>query len=180
MRKRFTEQVKLEEARFRQWEQHVSMVCRVSGVVLIPETAYCGTGSVEQGSGECAFGDQAARGGSCCLLLKDSRLTLGTGRGGRVELVSAKSGDCRSTMRGCFRGLLDRGKIECLLEMLNVVYAPRLYRTVCVCIIFWPCAAMYIRMPSCCEFAAKLPAAEPVARPPHHLQLLLPLRHSPT
>jgi hypothetical protein len=124
LRKRFTEQVKLEEARFRQWEQHVSMVCGLEEMVLIPETAYRGTGSVEQGSGECAFGDQAARGGFCCLLLKDSTLTVWTGRGGRIEFVSAKSGDCGSTMRGRTGGLLGRGTIECLSGMLERCLRP--------------------------------------------------------
>ena len=52
LRKRFTEQVKLEEARFRQWEQRVSITPskRKHFLILL---AYCRTRSSQQGFGSC-------------------------------------------------------------------------------------------------------------------------------
>lgn len=47
LRKRFTEQVKAEESRFRQWEQHVRVVSpfstSISSKLINQSLAYCGT-----------------------------------------------------------------------------------------------------------------------------------------
>ena len=51
LRKRFTEQVKAEEARFRQWEQHVSSITFTHSINLTPSTAYRRAGPSQQGLG---------------------------------------------------------------------------------------------------------------------------------
>jgi len=53
LRKRFTEQVKAEEARFRQWEQHVSATYFDHRYVFrhfYSTIAYCRAGQAQQGS----------------------------------------------------------------------------------------------------------------------------------
>ena len=67
LRKRFTEQVKAEEARFRQWEQHV----RVEGVLecawvltRVILTAYCGARPSQQGPRDGPQRDQGVGGGA--------------------------------------------------------------------------------------------------------------------
>lgn len=64
LRKKFTEQVKAEEARFRQWEQHVRFF-REDGrcVLTLLFPVDCGARPFEQGSGAGSQCDQAARGG---------------------------------------------------------------------------------------------------------------------
>ena len=54
LRKRFTEQVKSEESRFRQWEQHVRFVLMISLPVYSRSpalVAHCGTRPTQQGFG---------------------------------------------------------------------------------------------------------------------------------
>ena len=61
LRKRFTEQVKAEEARFRQWEQHV---CPQSSQIQIrpdPPLAYCRARPPQQGFGNYPQLDKSAR-----------------------------------------------------------------------------------------------------------------------
>lgn len=66
LRKKFTEQVKAEEARFRQWEQHVRFF-RIDGRCVLTLLSFlpvdCGAGPFEQGSGAGSQCHQAARGG---------------------------------------------------------------------------------------------------------------------
>lgn len=87
LRKRFTEQVKLEESRFRQWEQHVrckrsagASPCGPSPRVDIPQedgvelttypTADCREGPTEQGSRISPYCHQGPRGESApCSLM---------------------------------------------------------------------------------------------------------------
>jgi septin family protein len=51
LRKRFTEQVKAEEARFRQWEQHVCPIHLNSWPLLTFLSAYCRARPPQQGFG---------------------------------------------------------------------------------------------------------------------------------
>ena len=51
LRKRFTEQVKAEEARFRQWEQHVCLQSPHYLILSDPPLAYCRARSPQQGFG---------------------------------------------------------------------------------------------------------------------------------
>jgi len=63
LRKRFTEQVKAEEARFRQWEQHVSEFYLPPSVTCLTSlAAYCRTGPPQQGFGDGTQCHQITRG----------------------------------------------------------------------------------------------------------------------
>src|SRR5271155_1656390 len=57
LRKRFTEQVKLEEARFRQWEQRVHFLQNFKLIL----SAYRRTRPSQQGFGSCSFVYQITR-----------------------------------------------------------------------------------------------------------------------
>jgi hypothetical protein len=65
LRKKFTEQVKSEEARFRQWEQHVRIMMLILSflkLTLIPPfIAHCGARSPQQGFGAGSQRDQDSR-----------------------------------------------------------------------------------------------------------------------
>jgi hypothetical protein len=65
LRKKFTEQVKAEEARFRQWEQHVSFhyIPLVWGSQYVSYIVDCGARSSEQGSRDGPQCYQATRSG---------------------------------------------------------------------------------------------------------------------
>jgi hypothetical protein len=58
LRKRFTEQVKLEESRFRQWEQRVPFPLHARELI---SSAYRRTRPSQQGFGSCAFVYQSTR-----------------------------------------------------------------------------------------------------------------------
>lgn len=66
LRKRFTEQVKAEEARFRQWEQHVSsllpLVPRLANLIHVSPPAHRRTRQAQQGPRIRSQRHQAARG----------------------------------------------------------------------------------------------------------------------
>ena len=66
LRRRFTEQVKSEEARFRQWEQHVSLLPCISAeedrLLMNLDAVDNGARSLEQGPGVGAQHDQGSRG----------------------------------------------------------------------------------------------------------------------
>jgi Septin len=66
LRRRFTEQVKAEEARFRQWEQHVSnrVYMWVESKLMDLGVVDYGARSPEQGSRDGPQCDQVARGGA--------------------------------------------------------------------------------------------------------------------
>lgn len=64
LRRKFTEQVKGEEARFRHWEQQVSRVYPLINIILTIclTKAYRGARSSQQRPRDCSQRDQAARG----------------------------------------------------------------------------------------------------------------------
>lgn len=62
LRKRFTEQVKMEEARFRQWEQHVSSLSRIKIEFESDAPAHRREGSTQQGPGGRSLVHQSPRG----------------------------------------------------------------------------------------------------------------------
>jgi hypothetical protein len=71
LRKRFTEQVKLEESRFRQWEQHVSgeTFCHRK---VTEQAAHCRARQAQQGPRTCSRVDQVIGGEQLAMVMSGS------------------------------------------------------------------------------------------------------------